>query len=437
MKKLLIIIFLLYSGFVSSQSLTLEQVKTDIDTVISVLSDIHPTYLGSSNEKSLLALRDSISTSMTVHALFKMLQPLVILDGHTTLQYTGAILPEVKNPLLPFETIVFENRLYVKSNLSEDPKLNMGTEILKINGESVIEILGNIIPYLPGERLENKIRKLGNEAFPNWYRLINGNFESFELEYASADGIKTTTVKGAHWKQFPKHDQELLTLSFPNNDIAYLKVSRFRRSRALLHQIDSSFTEIKNRQIYNVIIDITEGGGFSELTDSLLSYISEKPYCNFMKKRIRISRETKEFIAGRKDQGKQEGDYFVISKNPMPPIEKSNKFQGNLYVLTGPGTYSASTMFAAIVKCYSDALIVGEETGMPLISNGDISRYKLPNSGMNIYTSHSIYYLPCAENEHDGVKPDYEVPLTLPDLLDEKNKYLDFTIDLIKQSGKI
>jgi hypothetical protein len=80
---------------------------------------------------------------------------------------------------------------------------------------------------------------------------------------------------------------------------------------------------------------------------------------------------------------------------------------------------------------------VGEETGMPWISNGDISRHKLPNSGMNIYTSHSIYYLPCAENDHDGLKPDYKVPLTLQDLLDDNNKYLDFTIDLIKEKGEI
>ena len=90
-------------------------------------------------------------------------------------------------------------------------------------------------------------------------------------------------------------------------------------------------------------------------------------------------------------------------------------------------------MFVAMANCYTSSVVVGEETGQPLISNGDISRHKLPNSGMDLYTSHSIYYLPCAENKKDGVKPDIEVKMTLDDLLYEKDKYLDYTVDLIKQ----
>ena len=201
--------------------------------------------------------------------------------------------------------------------------------------------------------------------------------------------------------------------------------------------MDSAFTEIKNRQIENLIINITEGGGFTELTDSLFSYISENPHCEFTKKMIRISRETKAFIEEKKEQGVQDGDYFVISKKPMPSIVRSNQFRGNVYVLTGPRTYSASSMFAAMIKCYSDASIVGEETGMPKTGNADLSRVKLPYSGMYLYTSLSIYFLPCAENDHDGVKPDYEVPLTRQDLVDDNSKYLDFTIELIKQKGEI
>jgi C-terminal processing protease CtpA/Prc len=103
-----------------------------------------------------------------------------------------------------------------------------------------------------------------------------------------------------------------------------------------------------------------------------------------------------------------------------------------VYVLIGPRTYSASSIFAAMAKCYSDAIIVGEETGMPSISNADLSRYKLPHSGMNIYTSLSIYYLPCAENDKDGVKPDVEVKMSTDDLLEGRNSYLEYTIDLIR-----
>ena len=85
-----------------------------------------------------------------------------------------------------------------------------------------------------------------------------------------------------------------------------------------------------------------------------------------------------------------------------------------------------------MAKCYSDAIIVGEETGMPSISNADITRLKLPHSGMHIYSSLSVYFLPCAENNKDGVKPDVEVKMSLDDLLNDINAYLDYTMGLIK-----
>jgi hypothetical protein len=369
---------------------------------------------------------------MTSHDLFRLLQPLVALDGHTTLQFMGAINPDVANPLLPFEAIVHDNRLYIKNNLSDHPLLGKGTEVIAINGKAFRDILTEMIPYLPGERIENKVRKLRNEAFPNWYRLVNGNFEHFVVEFASPDGIQTATVEGAHWKQFPRYEDVFLKLSFPESGIACLKVDRFRRPDDFLHYIDSSFTEIQNRQIEHLIIDVTEGGGFSNLADSLLSFITDKPFCNIKIRKIRISRETKDFIEGLKEEGVQEGAYFVLSKKPEDPVKRSNRFNGKVYVLTSPRTYSTSTMFAAMAKCYSDAIIVGEETGMPLISNGDITRKKLTHSGMNIYSSMSVYYLPCAENEHDGVKPDIELIMSLEDLLNGTNRYLEYTIDSIK-----
>ena len=167
------------------------------------------------------------------------------------------------------------------------------------------------------------------------------------------------------------------------------------------------------------------------LTDSLLSYITEEPFCDFEKKKIRISRESKEYIEEHKEEGVQKGDYFIISKKPELPVSKSNQFNGKVYILTGPRAYSASTMFVAMAKCYSDAVIVGEETGQPLISNADISRHKLPHSGMNLYTSHSIYYFPCARNSQEGVKPTMEMKMSLNDLLNDRDTYLEYTVGFI------
>ena len=437
MKKIIIFLALLYSGQIFSQTLTIEQVRQDIDSVISVLSNIHPTFNGTPNKQALLELSDTINISLTVHELFITLQPLVTLDGHTTLRFNGPIYPEVENPLLPFGTIANEDHLYVKLNLSEDTLLKKGTEILKINGTSTSEIINNIVNYLPGEKPEYKVRKLDNEAFSNWYRLIYGNFEKFEIEYNGRDGIQSTEVKGIHWDQFPKHEDDSHEFRIIDHNIAYLKVGRFWQPKEFIPYFDSVFTEIKERNIHNLIIDKTRGGGLTMLTDTLLNFLTDKPFCDLEKKKVRISNETEEFIADKLDEGERHGEYFVISKKPQTPVNKSNRFSGNVYILTGPKAYSAATMFVAMAKCYTNSIIIGEETGQPLISNGDISRFKLPNSDMFIYTSLSEYYFPCAKNNNDGVKPDYEVQLTTKDLLNDVDKYLEFAIKLIEQSEEL
>jgi len=128
---------------------------------------------------------------------------------------------------------------------------------------------------------------------------------------------------GAHWNQFPKHENEPLKLCFPEGKIAYMKAGKYTPPKEFLLFIDSSFTEILNRQSDYIIIDITEGGGFTILTDSFISYITDHSFCNLEKKMIRLSR--------------------------------SNQFRGKVFILAGPRTYSASSRLTAIAKCYTDA----------------------------------------------------------------------------------
>lgn len=433
MKKLVLFLSILYSCQLYSQTLTIKEVRGDIDSAITILSNIHPTFNQSSIKEELISLRDTLSQVLSTHDLFKILQPLVNLDGHTTLQFNGEIHPQVENPLLPFETVIFENRLYVKTNLSNDSAIIKGCEINRINGDDVTTIIENILGYVPGEKIEYKTRKLDNAGFSNWYRLVYGNSYSFDIEYNIDGENETAIVEGGHWKYFPEHRKVPLACEIIDDKIVLLKVGKFIHPKQFIPFIDSVFTEIKKRDINNLIIDKRQGGGFSMLADTLLSYISDRPYRDFEKKKIRISDETKEYIEDIEESGVHEGEYFVVSKMPQISVSRPNLYRGNVYILTGSKAYSAATMFVAMANCYTSSVIVGEETGQPLISNGDISRHKLPNSGMNLYTSHSIYYLPCAENKLDGVKPDIVVKMTLDDLLYDKDKYLDYSVDYIKK----
>lgn len=67
--------------------------------------------------------------------------------------------------------------------MSADKIIERGTEILSINGDKSSDIIENILRYIPGEKIENKTRKLDNSRFAIWYRSVYGNCKSFEISY--------------------------------------------------------------------------------------------------------------------------------------------------------------------------------------------------------------------------------------------------------------
>jgi hypothetical protein len=78
------------------QKLSVEQISEDIDSGTAVLTCTHTTFNGSVNKEELLLLRDTIDNPMTGHDLFRILQPLVALDGHTSLQFNGTVYPHIE-----------------------------------------------------------------------------------------------------------------------------------------------------------------------------------------------------------------------------------------------------------------------------------------------------------------------------------------------------
>ena len=60
---------------------------------------------------------------MSALDFFRIMQPIVTIDGHTTLIYNGPFCPNEDNPLFPFKVVVFNNSLYIKENLSKIKRL--------------------------------------------------------------------------------------------------------------------------------------------------------------------------------------------------------------------------------------------------------------------------------------------------------------------------
>ena len=409
------------------------QIRNDIDTLVSTMKKTHPTYKSwyeSNNIDYLIdSIRQSITKPISELEFFRIMQPYVAIDGHTSLLYYGPLYDDEDSPLIPFRVVIYDNNLYVKKNYSGNALLDKGAVIEKINGIPSKEIINNLYRYISGEKETYKARRL-EEQFHVLMALVYGSFSSFTVTVNNS----TLNLHGVGWGDFQEPSKPNFELRFYDDNIAYIYKKMFMPPWGFLDFIDSAYAVIAEREIDYVIIDNLSGPGLTDLADTLISYFAKNPYRLMEQKMTRVSALSTDLIKDKKDQGNYENGYF-IQDYPLHHPARKNFFSGNTYIPNGPRSYSTGTCFPAAAKCYQNAIIVGEESGQPLLSNGDQNQFVLPETKITCITSLAVIYMPCNNGDTvNGVIPDYIYTPTLQDRLGEDNYTLDYTLKLIREN---
>jgi C-terminal processing protease CtpA/Prc len=156
---------------------------------------------------------------------------------------------------------------------------------------------------------------------------------------------------------------------------AFLTLNTFEHGYHLRRFFRHSFKEMKNRNIKNLVIDVrSNGGGEANLSTRLTRYLINKrfkvadslytirrhsPYDRYINNGFIY--EMLSLVASRKrTDGKYHFGYF--ERHYYSPFRKFH-FDGNVYILTGGNSFSATCLFAGALKGQSNVTIVGEETG--------------------------------------------------------------------------
>jgi hypothetical protein len=109
------------------------------------------------------------------------------------------------------------------------------------------------------------------------------------------------------------------------------------------------------------------------------------------------------------------GDSAVI--HPLLDALKTHpQWNGKIYVLIGPATFSAAVMNAIVLKLKLHATLVGEPTGGKPASYGEVNSFTLPNSKLVIQFS-TRYFAADKGMEGPSLFPDIAAPLTIADFL--------------------
>jgi len=378
-------------------------------------------------------------------------------DGHTALLYNqderqryfkqgGTTLPF-------FAQVTDDKRVVIWHHFTSDSTLR-SAQILEMDGRPIEDILQRMRMLTFGESEVFTNSRISG-SFARLYWLLYGHSDSVLLTVQLKNGTKKTekyaSISETEYDVFVKRDfpqiqnstnhHMNLTIS-DNRSVALLTLNDFSIYKGYKDSVAQVFQSIKEKQIDTLFIDLRDnGGGAHYITEEINHYLLDTPWVLVSKAKIKMSDEfygvfpksvrwfakmlpkkpslklaaavmtkntkIKKVVKSRDPITKQ--PIFELYTRPKQHYSKKHLYRGKVYLLTNRNSYSMSGMFAAIMKDYKRAIIVGEETGGLANPHGSNVSVTLPYSKFTFTVSTSRAYRPSGIFDNRGVLPDIQV----------------------------
>lgn len=219
-----------------------------------------------------------------------------------------------------------------------------------------------------------------------------------------------------------------------------------------------TFKAIRDKGVTHLVIDVRENrGGCGLIGDELLKYLADKPFRQIERVEQRIVPAFFELceryglninkimldeygidLEGLKLKGDYKPGAIVTGQIPFKnPHKPSDRFKGSIYLLIADPTFSSGSNFAAPVKYFKIATLIGQETSGRNNHYGQVVLIQLPNSRLNGQVSTAHFVTVGGMKDNGGVKPDYQVRQKPEDTAKCVDTVLEFTLDLIRHGGTV
>lgn len=446
--------------------------KSDFLLFRQVLEEVHPGLYWYSAKERMNYLFDSTYTylnkPMTEVEFYKLLANISaqIHCGHTLVD--PSYVYQDQGSRFPFDLKFIRDKAYILYNYSEFQEIKPGSELLKINGLEMKEILSLMMPYLPADAFHpaGKYQCL-EEDFQNYYDLWVGRQDTFLLEYIDLESKKKVVKKipaseddnlrSYNKRYIEELKEEMLDLKMlEEENAALLTIHSFlpfdiKHSRQKYHKfIKAAFRTIQSKKTSDLIIDLRKNAGGEMLyANELFSYLADTMY-RFLDRvevttdKINYLDKYKPFMEGkvhnpRRVSQTDSGTYVVSEKyytflEPQKP--KKNNFKGNVYILISKKSFSAAGLFCAMA--YHRGVLVGEETGAGAngLNGGDFIDIVLPKTKilLEIPIEKWVRKIPGYAHQKGGILPHHLVEPKIEDIISGKDTVLDKTLELIRNS---
>lgn len=325
--------------------------------------------------------------------------------------------------MFPLSLKVWDEAMVVTANLNRrDSLLRRGTVITGINGRDWREIRDTLHRYISGDGYNRtgKNQVLSNRGFfGSLYTTVFGLSDQYRIDYLDSTGQARQTVIPVHdpaadtvgrgtrtfrpTVKLSRKEQRAARLSGIRllkmdtaNRTAMMDLASFGKNYGLRRFFHRSFRKLDEHGISHLIIDLRSNGGGSVTNSTLLTrYISREPF-RISDSLYAVSRGGRyssriqndfwnrlfiRFFTHHKRDGYYHFGYF--ERHVFKPRRKHH-FNGQVYILTGGNSFSATTLFASAVKGQKGIWLIGEETGGGAYGNSAwlIPDVTLPETGV-------------------------------------------------------
>lgn len=466
-------LLLVYSCYTTGKTYSVKQQNRDFQILKTTLLDnTAKPYLYTDSvtlQQTFSAVEKELQSPKSSLELFRLFSQPVnqVRCGHTSLFVPGrATIQYFSGPVtVNGDVWLLNERLYARTPIGRDPRIEKGNEIIAINGKNIPAILDDMRAYCSSDGYNNTLKdRFLNEVFFLFYYVAYGPSDQFTFDFISSRGDTLSTVVKAtpgslenfrsktkssaffvKKKKAPKSFGSLKIDKVKN--CAILKLPSFRKAEGKAHElfIDNCMNRVNRSDVEFLVIDLRGnlGGRIQrrlmgylcyerQLVATQTCYDLEKPVYN---KHIKkwwnedYRRYKKHMRTNRRNGLAKERNYYATTFSPHKKITKK------IIVITNGMTFSAGGNLAAILKEKRNAVIVGETTGGSYehLNTGTL-RMKLPETKMTfifnpIYSNNGCHLT----YEEKGLPPDIAVTET-PGWKTKDDPYLKAVYDYIEKN---
>ncbi|MCM1489018.1 MAG: S41 family peptidase [Firmicutes bacterium] len=373
--------------------LTYEQAKADLDYAYKYLKKLHPAFYKEipAEVKERYDSADANLKSaekITVNLLASEIQGMFFLlgDAHTNL------------------SLNYPEERYMKYIYSHN---KAGDTLVGINGQSLESLLKKGSPCYG--KVSYEVSSWGVIRLKKYLSTLEGldylgipADKGITYNYESESGEKTDRFAEESdflsYEEYVKFNgiaddiaEETSFVSYTvDKDLnaAVLTLDECNYNSEYINTLKSMFAEIKAQGIENLAVDLREnGGGNSLVANEFFRYLDIDSF-----KEGGSDWRLGCFMLNFPDQVSQNRRYEDLL------------FEGNVYLLTSNRSFSSAMLFAQFVKDNGLGTVIGEAPGNNPNGYGDISVFRLPNSGAVIQISTKHFYR--IDNKEGLIDPD-------------------------------